>query len=314
MFTRRQEFELITALKGRGEVPLKFAYLGDGAENWNKIARSRSSGSGINTVEGRLLQKKISSFTSVYAGKKKVNVVDIGCGDGVPAFPVIEELRRSGAAVCYVPVDISRELLDGASATVKKKFKGISCHPVQLDFEQGNFSDVIYELKKDGSSNLLLFLGSTLGNHSDKQRVLTNFRDSMTADDYLLIGVELTNLSKVSKILPHYKGPLPENFVYFVPEKIGMNRKNSVYDVSWNTNLNQVEMKMILKKDQVFHIGKEKVNFEKDEGILLAVSGKFTEWTITKLLSDVGFRTELLTSTEDRGYILSLIQPTRYSV
>ena len=51
MLTRKQEFELITAIKGRGEIPLKFAYLGDGAKNWDAIAKHRSSAGGINTTE-----------------------------------------------------------------------------------------------------------------------------------------------------------------------------------------------------------------------------------------------------------------------
>jgi hypothetical protein len=41
LLTRKQEFELITAIKGRGEIPLKFQYLGEGSKNWDKIAKSR---------------------------------------------------------------------------------------------------------------------------------------------------------------------------------------------------------------------------------------------------------------------------------
>ena len=168
----------------------------------------------------------------------------------------------------------------------------------------------MFELKEDGYSNLLLFLGSTLGNHSDRQRVLTNFRDSMSSEDFFIIGVELTNFSKINKILPHYKGKLTENFHYFIPDNIGIKRIETECDVSWNDRLNQVEVKIILKKDSNVNIGSEKFTLEKDEQILLLRSVKFTEWTITKLLSDVGFRTELLTTTEDRGYLLSIAEKT----
>lgn len=50
--TKRQEAELVTALQGRGEIPLKFGYLGEGAENWNKIASQRSE-----RVRGLILLK-----------------------------------------------------------------------------------------------------------------------------------------------------------------------------------------------------------------------------------------------------------------
>lgn len=314
MLSRKQEFELITAIRGRGEIPLKFAYLGDGAKNWDAIAKHRLENGGINTTEAVLLKKKINTFLSSYKEKKKINVIDIGCGNGMPVYPILEELEKQNIYVKYIPIDISEELLNLATKNVKARFKNINCKPFQLDFESGNFSDIVYELKKDGSSNLLLFLGSTLGNHSDRNRILTNFRDSMTSEDYFIIGVELTNFSKINKMLPNYKGKISENFIYFIPEKIGISRKDTAYDVSWNDKNNQVEIRMVLKKDVNVKIGSENFKLEKDEQILLGISVKFTEWTITKLLSDVGFRTELLTTTEDRGYILSMVQPTRYSV
>ncbi len=314
MFTRKQEFELITAIKGRGEIPLKFAYLGEGAKNWDVIAKQRSNKGGINTIEAILLKKKIKIFLDSYKDNKKINVIDIGCGNGIPVFPILEELNRQKIKFRYVPIDISKELLDLATKNVQSEFKGIECKQFQLDFEFGNFSDIIYELKKDNYSNLLLFLGSTLGNHSDGNRVLTNFRDSMTSDDYLIIGVELTNISRINKILPQYSEKINGDFLYYIPEIIGINRKDTIYDVSWNEKKNQVEVRMILKKDVYVKIGLEKFKLEKDEQILLGRSIKFTEWTITKSLSDVGFRTELLTTTEDRGYILSMVQPTRYSI
>ena len=129
--------------------------------------------------------------------------------------------------------------------------------------------------------------------------------DSMTSEDFLIMGVELTNIAKISKILPGYKGKMSEDFVYFTPEKIRIKRKDTKYDVSWNDKAQQVEVRMILKKDILVKIGSEKFKLERDEQILLGRSVKFTEWNITKLLSEVGFRTELLTTAEDRGYLRS---------
>lgn len=42
LYSLKEEYELITALKGRGEVPLKFAYFGKGADRWAKIEQARS--------------------------------------------------------------------------------------------------------------------------------------------------------------------------------------------------------------------------------------------------------------------------------
>ncbi len=309
--TTRQEAELVTAIQGRGEVPLKFAYLGEGAGNWNEIANERTEKGGINSAEGLLLNKRINDFLSTLYTTNGVNLIDIGCGNGMPVYPIINELLSRNIKVTYVPMDISREMLDLANNNVTKDF-GIECKSIMMDFELGQFSDVMYEIKQNGAVNLMLFLGSTLGNHSDLNRVLSNFRDSMTSKDYLILGVELTNLSKVNKLIPHYEN---SHVIKLVTHTLKyLNISDYEYTASWNERYSQIEMRAKITKPVEVSMANEKFVLQEDESILLARSIKFTEYTATKLLSEVGFRTELLTTSEDRGYLLTMIQPTRYSV
>lgn len=315
MLSKKQEYELITSIKGRGEIPLKFAYIGEGAKYWDEIERHRAQASGgIANVEAELLQRRVAHFLASFNDIEVFNIVDIGAGNGRSAVPVLDYLKEHKIKACYVPIDISQELLDMAEGFVKENYPEMKIKPINLDFERGNFSDIMFELKSGKSANLMLFLGTTLGNHSDSQRILTNFRDSMSSSDYLIIGVELTNFARINKILPHYTEDGSGNFLYHTPENFGLDRRQTIYEASWNERLSQIEVKMILKEDVKLEIGEEKFILEKDEQILLARSIKFTEWSLTKLLSDAGFRTELLTTTEDRGYVLTMIQPTRYGV
>ncbi|MDE1870076.1 MAG: L-histidine N(alpha)-methyltransferase, partial [Candidatus Micrarchaeota archaeon] len=262
LLSKRQEAELITSLQGRGEIPFKFAYLGKGAENWNRIAKARAkTADNINSLEKELLEKRMPNFLEAFPNVKKLNLIDIGCGNGEPIFPVIDALKERGIEFRYVPLDISKEMLDLAVATVQKKYGKVQCKPLLLDFEQGNFSDIAYELKEDGSSNLFLFFGSTIGNQSDMGRVLTNFRDSMSSEDFLIIGVELTNLARTDKILSHYHGDLVDDIVYFVPEGLGISRKKCRSNVSWNEVKSQVEIRIVLQENVDAKIGKNKLSF-----------------------------------------------------
>ncbi len=313
MFTKKQEFELLTAIKGRGEIPLKFAYLGEGAYNWEAIAKERAKSGGINLIEKKLLNSRAEDFLRKYEGVKQLNVIDIGCGDGAPTYPILEKLNQKKIKFNYVPVDISEEMLNLAEKKIKKDF-GADSQKILLDLDSGQFSDKIYNLRKDGTANLLLFLGSTLGNFSDMNRVLSNMLESMSSEDYLLLGMEMTNLVKAEQLVPHYTNKLVFNLLGFIPNKIGLNPSNSEYLVSWNASESRIEVKLKMKKDAKLTVGSESFTLKKGELILLARSAKFTEWTFTKLLSDSGFRTELLTTSEDRGYTLSMIQPTRYTV
>jgi len=213
-----------------------------------------------------------------------------------------------------VPVDISKEMLDLACSNIRKKFKEIACKTILLDLESGQFSDKVYEMRKKGTANLFLFLGSTLGNFSNINRVLSNFLESMSSNDFLIIGMELTNILKADQLIPNYTNKLVYNLLIYIPEKIGISRNDIEYLVTWNSNENRIEIKIHIKKDSEINIGEESFMLKKGEIILLNISVKFTEWTFTKLLSNSGFRTELLTTSRDRGYLLSMIQPTRYSI
>jgi len=315
LLSKRQEAELITSLQGRGEIPIKFAYLGKGAEKWDKIAKARSkSADDINSLEAELLKKRMSDFLGAFSNVKKLNLIDIGCGNGTPIFPIVDALKKNGTDFKYVPLDISKEMLELAASNVKKKYGKIECEPLLIDFEQGNFSDIAYNLKADGSLNLFLFLGSTIGNQSDMGRVLTNFRDSMSSEDFLIIGVELTNLARVDKIISHYYDKLVDDLIYFVPEALGIGRNKFKTNVSWNEVKNQVEIRIGLLEDANAKVGKNKLEFERGEQIFVLRSAKFTSWTLTKLLSDVGFRTELLVGDRKNSYSLSMVQPTRYTI
>jgi len=312
MFTKRQEAELITSIQGKGEIPVKFNYLGDGATKWCAIAKKRSGG-GINRMEYELLTKRAGDFLKSYAGSGKVNIIDVGCGDGSPVLPILAELKKHKINFRYVPIDISPEMLDIAEKTINAHHN-CEVKKFLIDFELGNFSEITYDLKSDGSANLLLFLGSTLGNFSDRNRVLTNLRDSMGANDFLIVGVEMTNFAKINKLLPHYSEKIVGDLLYTVPEQIGIKKSNTKYDAIWNDKDSQVECWIFIVNDQKIKISLDSFTLEKDERLLLARSLKFNEWTFTKLMSDVGFRTELLTTSENRSYVLSMVQPTRYSV
>lgn len=313
MLSKRQEAELATAIQGRGEVPLKFSYLGNGAAYWDAIARERSNGNGINSEEKKLFIKRVNDFLSGISASH-VNVVDIGCGNGEPVLPVLDALQSRGIKFSYVPLDISDEMIALAVTTTKKHFQEIDVKPISMDFELGQFSEEMYELKQNGSVNLLLFLGNTMGNHSDLNRVLSNFRDSMTSKDFLIVGNELTNLAKVERIVPHYETVAVENLVTYTLDVLGVPKESYSYEAQWNEKYSQIEMRAVLKKFVHINTAGESFVIEKGERLLLARSRKFTEYTATKLFSEAGFRTELLTTSVDQGYILTMVQPTRYTV
>lgn len=316
MFSHSQKSELITAIKGRGEIPLKFVYIGKaGTSRWDKIAKTRSSENvrGINSVEGNLLNAKVNDFLNSFKNLDKLNIIDIGPGNGYTVMPLLQPLKKLGINFRYVPVDISGEMLNLAIENVKAEFPDIEIKPVLLDFELGNFAEETYKLREGGFKNLMLFLGSTLGNQSDRSRVLTNFRDSMTSNDFLIIGVELVNLHKIDKILKHYEGKDVADFVFTVAEELGIKQSDGKFEVVFSNEAHQVEIYFHFGKNININFEGDEISFEKDDKLLLARSHKFTEWIFAKVLSEAGFRLELMTTSSEKGYSLVMCQPQRFN-
>lgn len=312
-FSQKQEIELLISLSSSGEIPFKLAYLGDGAYFWDKISSQRANyEDGIHHMEQELLQKRLSSFLQSFP-KKKINLVDLGCGNGTPCLPILREATQLGFDIEYIAMDISEEMLKIAEENIRKEFKKLKIIKKVFDFEGGNFSEITYKLSQNGNPNFFIFLGNTLGNFSDPGRILSNFRDSMGTNDFLLIGTELENLAKVNLIAERYKNEKSvKDFLTNIPKKLGINEKDSDYTVVWNERKQQIEIKLDLKNNILININNEKVFLKKYEQILLARSIKYNEQSITKLIAESGFRNELLTTDRDRSYILTLVQPSRY--
>jgi len=244
MFTHSQLSELITAIKGRGEIPLKFNYIGkDGTKRWDSLAKLRGDKDvkGINKVEADLLSTKANDFLHSFNDLKKLNIIDIGPGNGFPVTPLLDTLIRYSVEFRYGPVDISDEMLEVATKNVKNLFPKISIKSVQLDFELGNFAETTYKLRSGGWKNLLVFLGTTLGNQSDRSRILTNFRDSMTSEDFLIIGVELVNLHKIDKLLEQYHVKQSRDFTFTTAEHIGIKNNEGEFEERFNNEIHAVE-------------------------------------------------------------------------
>jgi uncharacterized SAM-dependent methyltransferase len=160
----------------------------------------------------------------------------------------------------------------------------------------------------------MINLGNTLGNYVNVSGVLTNFLESMTLNDYLLLGNGLVNNYNPKQIIKTYDTPVIVETVTAPAKTLGIYGKKDTFSYIWNPERNRLEGRVTLSKDRDISLADQTIKLREDEEILVHHSYKFSESTLTKLLSDVGFRTEILTTNANRNHILALVQPTRYNV
>jgi uncharacterized SAM-dependent methyltransferase len=330
MLSKQQEYELIANLSGLGEIPLKFAYLDDGAQNWlNYLQNSLKEEDSIFKREQSLLNFRINNLFRDIDPRKPINIIDIGCGDGKAIFPIADYLAKKEISFRYVPIDISQNLINVAEQNFRQAFPNIPFKTFLLNLENSIFSNVVYELKEGIYDNLLCFLGNTLGNFRDCSRVLLNFRDAMTDKDKLLIGNGLINMNRVEKTMRSYDPQVEQtqnadrtveyyyyesvrNLVTHTAYKLGFNPENSVYKVFWNESKNTIIFQLNLSSDVTVKFDSREYLFRNGEKITIGRSGKFTEPSLIETMNQVGFRTEFFTTNKTRDYALILVQSSRF--
>lgn len=293
-----QEAELITGLVGRREVPLKFEYLGEGADRYTSLAHPKEVGG---ETEIDIFLNNERKFAHFLEGKE-MNLLDLGCGDGKKAAFFISHINKGARA--YFALDISERMLEIAVNNMELAYPNLPHETFQDDFEFGNIANVTYYLnRRYQSKNLIIFLGNTIGNLSDAHRVLINLRESMSDEDFLIVGLAFYN----SKNIPvdSYNNPNIIEVLWTVPERIGIKRNDAKIFWTYNKVKRQLECQLEFLKDWRQTFGANFLQFSKGQRIRLAISRRFTKEDIFELFAEAGFKIEFVIHDKDNALILS---------
>ena len=300
--TEVQEAELITALMGRREIPLKFQYFGEGADRYTSFQHPKEYGGESELDILMDNQREILNFIS----RKRNNLLDLGCGDGKKAAFFISHLEKKIDG--YFPLDLSLRMLEIASHNMSLAHPDLQQENFQDDFEQGNIANGTYYLhRRYGASNLILFLGQTIGNISDAHRVLINISESMTDEDLLIVGMAYYNQRNVPVDAYNVSGAL--EVMWTVPEKIGLKRTDAKIYWTWIKKRRQLECHLEFLKDWSQTFGGNLLRFPKGQRLLLAISRRFTRDDIFELFANAGFKIESLLIARERDNALVLSRP-----
>lgn len=139
-------------------------------------------------VELKILQSHAEEIAAPFAGRA-VNLVDLGAGDGHKTAAVLDALRRGGADVCYVPIDVSEGAMRSVIEIIGGQFPDLPIAGLVSEYLTG----LRWLAQQDDRQNLVLFLGSNIGNF-DKPRARAFLRrlwNALNDDDAALVGFDL---------------------------------------------------------------------------------------------------------------------------
>lgn len=238
---------------------------------------------------GKDILKNLSHWQSSF------DLVELGAGDGIKTAVLLEHLLKSGAEFKYVPVDISEEAIQQLVNKISHEFPKLLFSEVI-----GDYFEVLHDLNYcDKCPKLALFLGSNIGNYSEKETIefFLKMSDVLKKGDMILTGFDLVKDPEI--IIKAYNDPHGFTSEFNLNLLHRMNR-----ELEANFNVSDFKHKMVYDEiksearsyivstcSQKVHLAELNldVSFDEGEAIHTEMSRKFSLDNLGELAEKTGF-------------------------
>lgn len=238
-------------------------------------------------------------------------LVELGSGSAIKTRIILDILNKTQPAPEYFPIDIS-EVLTESSKILQKMYPKLHIKGIIDTYEGGLQFIEEYDDKK----NLILFLGSSLGNFSenDARNFLKQINSVMKKKDLFLVGLDLVKDKKILDMAYNDTQGITAQFNLNVLQRINdeldgnFDLKNFEHYSFYNQKLQRIEMYLKSKIKQIIHISKTntKIELEQDELIHTEYSHKYTVPQIKDMMKKSNFKIENIWFDSNKYYCVLL--------
>ncbi|RMF74881.1 MAG: L-histidine N(alpha)-methyltransferase, partial [Planctomycetota bacterium] len=242
---------------------------------------------------------------------RRVCLIEPGSGSGEKTRLMLSILRDPAA---YVPIDISREQLEEASAALAREFPDVEIRPVCADFTD-DFE--IPDDDIDGVRRIVFFPGSTIGNllRSDAIALLRRMRVVCSPRGGVLIGVD--RKKKLDVLLPAYDDSAGVSAEFALNYLRRLNRELDAtfdpesfeYDARYDERNGRIEMALVSRCDQTVRVAGRQVRLRTNERIRTEYSHKFDLNEFSDLARQARFRVARVWSDADDLFSVHFLEP-----
>lgn len=225
-------------------------------------------------------------------GTYRFNLVELGAGDGYKTRVLLDYFLKRGADFQYCPVDISANSLRKLGISLKESYPTLKVGGINDEYISG-----LKKLHHEGVRNVVLFLGSNIGNFSRRQAVsfLKEIYDALHEGDLLFIGFDLKKDPQVILSAYNDKRGITKAFNLNLLRRINRELRGDfelarfnhfpVYDPVSGTAASY----LISTRRQTVRILDAPFIFEKWEPIHMEISQKYSSADIENLATQSGF-------------------------
>jgi uncharacterized SAM-dependent methyltransferase len=198
LYSQQQIFDITNSLDIYHEIPLDYAYFNGGAHYWDDYAQRLASEKVSNFLTSTINQLKANQgyIDVLVARYKRVNIVDIGPGNGLPVRGLLQHLLDQDKLGRYIALDISPSILKITKRNIeswfgaKLTFEGYEANINYDRFTHLLTDDALGEGAKD-IVNVVLALGGGFSNLRSPDDAFKTIRTSMNRQDLLIYNLKL---------------------------------------------------------------------------------------------------------------------------
>ena len=258
-------------------------------------------------TEAVLMRQRASEVLDLVG---QCTLVELGSGSAVKTRLLLDEYRRRGYPMHYVPIDISTSMLRESAERLIADYPELSIQALATDYLNG-LAALPYARQR-----LVLFLGSNLGNFDDAEQaeLFGRLAAALQPQDYFLLGLDLRKPVDVLEAAYNDAAGVTAafnlNMLRRINREFGANFNLSQFNhlAFYNRAEHQIEMHLqsqVAQEVEIAELGL-RVSFESQETIHTEISRKFDADQVAAQLRSYGFDA-CVRWTDERGWFLMTI-------
>ena len=279
--------EVLAGLGARPRaIPPKFFYDARGSELFDQICDVPEYYQ--TRTEIGILQACVGELAGLI--REESLLIELGSGASKKVRLLLEQLRPSA----YVGVDISKEFLLNATATLARDYPWLRVQAACVDFSDG--LDIPHAA--DSLHKVAFFPGSSIGNFDpdDAVHLMRDVAEMVGEGGHFLIGVDLKKPVDILNAAYNDAAGITAAFNRNLLERIGAELDSEIdpeafdHYAFYNPNDGRIEMHLVSRIAQEIRIENRRFRFEPGESIHTENSYKYATQEFAGLAEQAGFR------------------------